>query len=46
LLLIERGERHFDAGTRVFSNYRDLGVRNGTIGSVTEVEAGYDADCT
>ena len=36
---IERGERHFAPGERVMflKNDRDLGVRNGTLGTVTEV---------
>src|SRR5271168_2478823 len=36
---IERGERHFASGERVMflKNDRDLGVRNGTLGTVTEV---------
>jgi hypothetical protein len=37
---IERGERHFAPGERVMflKNDRDLGVRNGTLGTVTEVK--------
>ena len=37
---IERGERHFAPGERVMflKNDRDLGVKNGTLGTVTEVK--------
>ena len=37
---IERGERHFAPGERVMflKNDRELGVRNGTLGTVTEVK--------
>jgi hypothetical protein len=37
---IERGERHFAPGERVMflKNYRDLGVRNGSLGTVTEIK--------
>ena len=37
---IERGERHFAPGDRVMflKNDRELGVKNGTLGTVTEVK--------
>ena len=37
---IERGERHFAPGERVMflKNDRELGVRNGTLGTITEVK--------
>ena len=37
---IERGERHFAPGERVMflKNDRELGVKNGTLGTVTEVK--------
>jgi hypothetical protein len=39
-ITIERGERHFAPGERVMflKNDRELGVKNGTLGTVTEVK--------
>jgi ATP-dependent exoDNAse (exonuclease V) alpha subunit len=38
-ITVERGERHFARGERVIflKNNRELGVKNGTLGTVVEV---------
>ena len=44
-ITIERGERAFAPGERVMflRNDRELGVKNGTLGTVAEVDQGFHA---